>query len=165
MRGPGIEIGGSAVPTSIAIVKAALANSVLRDPQTPIGYYGVITTSGGAAAILNVDDDGFPDLDDPVHPIDNPLPLAIANQLRDAIPARDDIDHGPDPHSTTEHPLPDVPACGSNGVLPDQNGNNSGGPRLTAALTRNVPAGVLAGEKGNTPSTAACCAPTSRATR
>jgi hypothetical protein len=158
-RGPGVELGGSAVPTSIDVFRIdaevdSMTGQVLTGPQALIGYYGLITSETGAVFILNIDDDGYPDLIDPNNPLAVSLPLAIGNQLRDSIPGRDDIASAsvPDP----DHPgmSKTVPICNDDGVDPDaQQGNNRGGPRVTAAPSRTLPSAVVAAEKvGGLPS-------------
>jgi hypothetical protein len=144
-RGPGIDLGGSSVPTSIDVFRVDTPPMMTgqaapgEGPTTLVGYFGLITSTNGAVFVLNVDDDFYPDLIDTANPLAVSLPLAIANQLRDSIPSRDAVAEDPNTH---------VLICNDNGVDPDaQSGNNEGGPRLTAQPTRNLPTPVVAAEK------------------
>ena len=90
-RGPGIQLGGDADPTSIDIFKVDAVVGDSRDMGAPtrmIGYFGVITGSNGATYVLNVDNDDWFDTVDPNEPVGTAIPLDIANQLRDAVPHR-----------------------------------------------------------------------------
>lgn len=142
-KGPGIELVGDGIPTSIEIFRAdSLVNDPrLRAPGKLVGYFGVITATNGATFILNVDDDDYPDFEDPGAPLEVQLPLAIAHQLRDALPERNLralIEESEGVFS---------PICDTFGPDPDGQAGNSGGPRTTATPTRNIPSGAIAPEK------------------
>jgi hypothetical protein len=114
-RGPGIQLVGDADPTSIDIFKVDAVVGDTRDMGAPtrlIGYFGVIAGSNGATYVLNVDNDDWFDSVDPNEPVGTAIPLDIANQLRDAVPHRQDI--AVQAASTTDPTL--VPICGTNGV-------------------------------------------------
>ena len=147
VKGPGIELvvpalRDPAIPTSIEIFRARefQPDGRLTGPSRLIGYFGIITASNGASFVLNVDDDDAPDFENAGDPLEVQLPLVIAHQLRDALPARD-------LRAQTETEGMLKPICDTNGPDPDAQGEHPGGPRATTAPTRNVPAGTIAAEK------------------
>jgi len=142
-RGPGIELFADAIPTSIRIFRAPELlgeDPRLTGPTKLIGYFGIITAATGATFVLNVDDDDFADFETAGDPLEVQLPLVIAHQLRDALPARD-------LRATTDVEGETKRICDTNGPDPDAQGGNFGGPRATTSPTRNVPAGNVAAEK------------------
>lgn len=141
-KGPGIELVGEAIPTSIEIFRAQEfePDPRLTGPTKLIGYFGIITAATGATFVLNVDDDDYPDFENASDPLEVQLPLAIAHQLRDALQARD-------LRATTDVDGVTKKICDTAGPDPDAQTGNFGGPRATAAPTRNVPAGTVAPEK------------------
>ena len=142
-KGPGIELPGNAIPTSVGVFRIENLDSDTRLPGTParmIGYFGVITAANGATYVVNIDDDDFADYVDNNNPIATPIPLDIAHQLRDGLPNRGSL-------AETLVDNVQVPVCDTNGPDPDAVGGNSGGPRLVGSATRKVPAGTLAAEK------------------
>ncbi|MDB4964048.1 MAG: hypothetical protein JWP01_4047 [Myxococcales bacterium] len=141
-RGPGIELFGEAIPTSIDIFRSPEVENDARltGPSKLIGYFGIITAANGATFVLNVDDDDYPDFENPSAPLEVQLPLAIAHQLRDAVPERNLLSE------IVVGPMRDR-ICDTNGPDPDSQSGNIGGPRAAAPPTRNVPAGIVAAEK------------------
>jgi hypothetical protein len=140
--GPGVQLFGDAIPTSIDIFRSPeVPNDVrLTGPTKLIGYFGIITAASGATFVLNVDDDDYADFENPSSPLDVQLPLAIAHQLRDALPLRSLV-------GDTQVDGMTKRICDTNGPDPDAQGGNIGGPRAAAPPTRNLPAGVVAAEK------------------
>ncbi len=145
-RGPGIELENDAIPTSIEIFPGLPLDSEsrLRGPLKLIGYFGVITAASGQTYVLNVDDDDYPDFEDVADPLQVQMPLAIGNQLRDMIPDRS-LKAGVEREVNNVNTF--VRLCDQVGPDPDSQAGNSGGPRITAAPTRNVPTGSIAAEK------------------
>lgn len=142
-KGPGIQLPANAIPTSINVFKVDNVDGDTRIPGTParmIGYFGVITAANGATYVLNVDDDDFADYVDSNNPVATPIPLDIANQLRDGLPTR-----GAVAEALVDNV--EVPICGTDGPDPDAATGNSGGPRLVGAPTRKIPDATLALEK------------------
>ncbi len=150
-RGPGIELTGEAVPTSIEIFRVEPLTNDSRDPGNParlIGYFGIITAANGLTYVLNVDDDGFADFvgdgeeSDNANPLATQIPLVIPHQLRDNVQFRGLLaeDEG---GFVCDNPGPD----------PDASGAQAGGTRMTGTIQRTVPTGALAPEKfGGLPS-------------
>ena len=143
-RGPGIELVGDGVPTSVDVFRVDPVQNDSRSPGTPlrlIGYFGVITSSDGRNFVFNVDNDDFADWVDPQNVLGTPIPLDIAHQLRDNIPDRGAL-------AESGGQL----VCDDAGPDPDATSGNSAGPRSPQAPARTLPAGVIADEKlGNTP--------------
>lgn len=152
-RGPGIQLGGDATPTSIDIFKVDSVDGDVRAMGAPtklVGYFGVIAGSNGATYILNVDNDDWYDTVDPstggIGPVGTAIPLDIANQLRDAVPNRNStavaakITNDPNDHSL-------VPICGTYGTDPASAAAPSDSTRFTGTVTRTLPTGQLATEK------------------
>ncbi|MDX2087933.1 MAG: hypothetical protein SFX73_08790 [Kofleriaceae bacterium] len=136
-RGPGIELPGDAVPTSIEIFRSESPNGDVVDKW--IGYFGIISSTSGQTFVLNVDDDNYPDLEDAGAPLVVWTPLNLAHQLRDAIEQRSLL-------SIDEQDSVAVPICDNLGPDPDS-GGNIGGPRAVEPPTRSVPSGVISAEK------------------
>jgi hypothetical protein len=142
-KGPGIELVGHAVPTSIDIFKVDHFDADTRIPGTParlIGYFGVIAAANGATYTLNVDNDDFADFVDTANPVSSPIPLDIANQLRDGLPTRGAL--AEELVDGTE-----IAICDTDGPDPDGAAGNSAGPRSVGNPTRTLPTGVIAPEK------------------
>ncbi|MGE0550119.1 MAG: hypothetical protein AB7O24_20055 [Kofleriaceae bacterium] len=133
--GPGIQLSADAIPTSIEIFKAKELEPDVREPGPGklIGYYGIITASNSATYVLNVDDDSYPDLEDPADPLKVDMPFAIANQLRDSVRDR----------NLTNAATGEV-LCDDFGPEPEE---RRGGPRITDFPARVVPTGTVAPEK------------------
>lgn len=154
-RGPGIELLGDAVPTSVEIFKVPrLTDAGVVDPRDDvrrlIGYFAIVTAVNGQTYVINVDNDDFQDFVDPGvgGGLRSPIPLAIAHQLRDAIPDRGDL-----ADFEKVQGQPSVPVCNDNGPEPQANGANAGGPRGYGNPSRSVPAGSVSPEKsGGLPS-------------
>ncbi|MBV8762286.1 MAG: hypothetical protein JO257_33655 [Deltaproteobacteria bacterium] len=143
-RGPGIELLGDAIPTSVAITKVDPVDGTLLlpgDPKRLIGYFAFITAANGATYIANVDNDDFADVVDPQNPIGTPIPLDIAHQLRDSVPFRSLL------ATTTDANQKVTPICDTNGPDPDATTGNEGGPRSTDYPGRVLPTGTVANEK------------------
>lgn len=145
-RGPGIEIPSDGLPLSVAVVKAE-ALTASDDPASLVGYFGVITATNGGSFVFNVDDDNYPDVRNLAEPLQVSLPLAIAHQIRDAIPARSSTIRVQvqDPNNTSSTITKTY--CDNGGVDPDGQAGNAGGARSVAAPTRSVPSGNIAAEK------------------
>ncbi|MGE3547185.1 MAG: hypothetical protein AB7L28_24885 [Kofleriaceae bacterium] len=135
-KGPGIQLPGDAIPTSIDIFKARELEPDVREPGPGklVGYFGVISATNGGAYVLNVDDDGYPDIEDPTDPLRVSLPLAIAHQLRDAIPQRD--------LTTTD--ADDQVQCENFGPEKEE---GRGGPRITDFPEQAIPPGTISAQK------------------
>ncbi|HEX7703833.1 MAG TPA: hypothetical protein VF403_23995, partial [Kofleriaceae bacterium] len=145
-RGPGIQLVGDADPTSIDIFKVDAIVSDSRDMGAPtrmIGYFGVIAGSNGATYVLNVDNDDWFDTVDPEESVGTAIPLDIANQLRDAVPHRQDTAVAV---STVDNKTL-VPICGTNGVDPKSSAAPYDSTRFDGTFTRTLPTGLLATEK------------------
>ncbi|HEY5951399.1 MAG TPA: hypothetical protein VIV40_38160, partial [Kofleriaceae bacterium] len=68
VRGPGIELLGDAVPTSVDIARVDRIDNDSRLPGTPmklIGYFGLISAANGQIYTFNIDNDDFADFVDP----------------------------------------------------------------------------------------------------
>lgn len=140
-RGPGIELVGDAVPTSVDILKVDNFDGDMRpnNPAKLVGYFGFISAMNGSTYVVNVTDDNYPDLPDPTNPIAVPVPLAIAHQLRDQIPDRGAI-------ATTPGDMP-KPICDTNGPDPDSAIGNDGGPRAALPPASTLPSADVAPTK------------------
>jgi hypothetical protein len=149
-KGPGIELIGDAIPTSVDVFKIDAVDGDTRLPGTPtrmIGYFGVITAANGAVYMLNVDNDDYADFVDDGAPIGTEIPLDIAHQLRDALPNRGAVADETTADNTS------VPICDTDGPDPDSAGGNSAGTRSVGDPTRTIPSNVIANEKlGELPS-------------
>lgn len=152
-KGPGIELIGDAIATSVEIFRVDPVDGDSRAPGTParmIGYFAIVTAANGQTYVVNVDNDDWADFQDPSlgGGIRTPVPLDIAHQLRDAVP-----DRGALAEKTLEGQNAPVPTCDDPGPDPDSQGGNSGGPRGYGNPSRTVPAGTIAPEKvGGLPS-------------
>ncbi|HEV7810973.1 MAG TPA: hypothetical protein VGO64_10255, partial [Candidatus Limnocylindrales bacterium] len=135
--GPGIQVG---IPLSLEIVRSQKVQSVATNPDNLIGYFAVVTTAGGGAFVINVDDDVYSDTFQSSSPLAVTVQDAIAHQLRDAVPARETL-------STTQVEDPNhpdakvtVPLCKYNGPVTDD-GSAVAGPRASGIPARNTPVG------------------------
>ncbi|HUS33142.1 MAG TPA: hypothetical protein VMZ53_31790 [Kofleriaceae bacterium] len=151
-RGPGIELIGDAVPTSVDFFRAD-SQGVTNDVLRLIGHFAMITAAAGQTYVVNVDNDDYPDFVSPdvgkSDRLRTQIPLVIAHQLRDAVPDRGKIAE----EASEVMGAPATPVCDDPGPDPDSNAGNSGGARAAANPSRTVPAGVLAPEKyGGLPS-------------
>src|SRR5690606_32855639 len=88
VRGPGIELIGDAIPTSVDVTRVDKLDGDIRAPGFPtkmIGYFGMITGSNGRVYLFNVDNDDFADYvenNDPESAIKAPIPLTLPHTLR-----------------------------------------------------------------------------------
>lgn len=94
-RSPGIHMPGNARPLDVAFALAPglEVHDVARPPIAPnnlIGYFAYISLSTGLVAVVNVDDDNYPDFEDAGTPVAVHMPLAIPHQLRDGTTGRRD---------------------------------------------------------------------------
>ncbi|WP_428262960.1 hypothetical protein [Haliangium sp.] len=84
-RSPGIDPPGDARPISITM--AAVANpgddQPTVSPFNMVGHFAYITLSDGAVLVVNIDDDNYPDYEDPDDPLAVDLVLALPHQIRD----------------------------------------------------------------------------------
>lgn len=154
-RGPGIELPRPAVPTSVAIIKGRnkvpiITNSDMTtklqsaDPSLLIGYFAVITSTTGAAFVVNIDDDYAPDVFDKTKPVETAPVLIMAHQLRDGF-----INRGAPPQTTPSVLQPDgttktetKPSCLASDPLTVDGGGLAGGPRA-GAPTQGSPTGTI----------------------
>jgi hypothetical protein len=147
-RGPGIEMIDDSVAISVRIFGTDGIEPTMTDPSDAIpgrlvGYFALIGTSRGGVLIANIDDDSYFDTEDSLRPMDTMLPLAIAHQLRDAIPDRDRL------AQTIVEGTPRV-VCDTNGPVFDDPEQNAGGPRLTEAPVRFLNTQFVSVEKAYT---------------
>jgi hypothetical protein len=141
-RSPGIELTGEAAPTSVAFFKVdsdGLGGS--SNPDILIGHFAAITASTGATFIVNVDDDDRADLPSTSRPIESPLPLVLAHQLRDALLNRNAVAESTD--------IEAKPICNTLGPNPDDSAGNRAGPRMAAAPAQVIASAIVAAEKSN----------------
>jgi len=153
VRGPGIELIGDAIPTSVDVTRVDLVDPENPEqdarpaPQKMVGYFGLITAANGQTFVFNVDNDGFDDYvsgNGLKEALRTPIPLDIAHQLRDNVTERGAIAEEGDPAQFV---------CDDPGPDPDSSGGISGGPRLAGAIQSTFPSGVIAVEKtGGLPS-------------
>lgn len=143
-RGPGIEIPSDGIPLAVDVFRADSIGDTTAVPAKLIGYFGVITATNGGSFVFNVDDDNFADFKQQTEPLDAPLALTIAHQIRDALPQR-----GVTNRETVDEDGIEVTKtyCDTPGPDPDAQSGNIGGPRSVSAPTRNVPSGNFAAEK------------------
>jgi hypothetical protein len=154
-RGPGIELPGDGVPTSVAFVKAPGPQASVG-PLALVGYFAIITASSGQAFVVNVDDDNNPTAD--VFQVDAPQSTApvllMAHQLRDDVVGRDAVPSVtvPDPTDPTGKKTVTTDVCKPFFV----DGNlTGGGPHATTLPVNTVPVpDVVAGSAAQPVSTA-----------
>lgn len=145
-RGPGIELPGGVVPTSVAIVKGRTTpppalnamgapTGAVQQPAPTIwlGYFAIVTASSGAAYVVNVDDDYAPDRFSSTDKLDTAPVLVMAHQLRDSFSSR-----GAEAEDSAGNPRCDTSDPPLQGL--------AGGPRVSAAPAQAVPTGSLAAE-------------------
>jgi hypothetical protein len=143
VRGPGIELVGDVIPTSVDTFRV---EEYVGDKRTGsdllVGYFGVITASNGQSFVFNIDDDAAADAVENTNPIQTQIPLTIPHQLRDDIAERGLLAESGGKF-----------VCDQPGPDPDTSGGNIGGARLAGNIQRNVPSGAIAVEKtGGLPS-------------
>jgi hypothetical protein len=148
VRGPGIELVGDAVPTSVDVVRVEPVENDRPSgfPTRMIGYFGMISAANGQLYSFQVDNDDVVDWvgQEGRHPLESQIPIVLAHQLKDAVPFRGEVAEEGDPAKIR---------CNDPGPDPDSQGGTSGGPRLAGSIQRTVPAGVIAAEKvGGLPS-------------
>ena len=138
-RGPGVQLPGDAIPTSVATFRVDEHSGDIGPAQL-IGDFGVITASDGHTYVLNINDDNQADTVDPASPIGTAIPLDIANQLRDSIPQRGLV--AEQMVGSAEQPI-----CDTAGPDPTAAAGNQGGPRATAKPVIVVPPGTFSAAK------------------
>lgn len=147
-RGPGIQMTGDSVPISVRIfgTDGGDSSQIGTDPEsaTPsnlIGYFAVIGTSSGGVVLANIDDDHYYDSEDPDDVAKVDVPLAIAHQLRDAIPDRN--------RPPTQNDTNGVPQriCDTDGPEFDNPDADAGGPRLRSDPSRLINTGFVSQDK------------------
>jgi hypothetical protein len=141
-RGPGIQLPGESLPLSLDIYRSDPQEGDPRADENPgklIGYFAIVSAVDGKNFIINVDDDDYPDLWDPNNPLETLIPKAIAHQLRDSVPIRDQL-------AEEEVEGMDQPLCNVNGP-PDSQNDLLGGPRAATPPQRNTAPGTIALEK------------------
>ena len=153
-KGPGIELIGDAIATSVDIFRVEPVENDNRLPGVPqrmIGYFAVVTAANGQSYVVNVDNDDFDDFVPAAEAggIRAPIPLDIAHQLRDAVPDRGQLAQAP-----SDNPMaPPVYVCDDPGPEPDAQTGNTAGPRIYGNISRTVPTATIAPEKvGGLPS-------------
>jgi hypothetical protein len=142
VHGPGIELPGDTVPTSVAIVKGLEAPpqvvsttdstqtmAALAAPFLLVGHFAAITSSTGAVFVVNIDDDYAPDSYDPSNPTGTAPALVMPHQLRDNFTNR-----GAGPRDANNNLL-----CQALDPLSTAGGATAGGPRPTAAPIQSSP--------------------------
>ncbi len=67
-------------------------DEIAPSPYCMIGTFMFVSTADGQSFVINVDDDAYPDAEDPLDPALVTMPLALAHQLRDWVNNRDDAD-------------------------------------------------------------------------
>jgi hypothetical protein len=155
-HGPGIELVGEAIPTSVAIMKISDSKATATgDPKQMIGYYAFVTAANGGTYVVTIDDDKQPDFvqatTEATNPLATQIPLDIAHQLRDALTGRGDTANEAitvdDPDRPGQTKVISVASCSDPGPDPDSSAGNSGGARATDDPARSLPSGSIAGEK------------------
>jgi len=146
-RGPGIQLPGMGIPTSIGVFRVEGIDGDPRIDGLPlklVGYFGVISASNGATYMLNIDNDNYDDTVDPDRPVGTAIPLVIANQLRDAVPDRKaKAETGVTVNGSTIQ----KPICNTYGIDPDSAAAPDESTRFTGTTTRTLPGGSIATEK------------------
>lgn len=141
-RGPGIELVGDVIPTSVDFFRSRAIEGDVRPEQLPgklIGTFAIVTALNGASFVVNVDDDDYPDQFDPTRPLAVPVPLSLPHGLRDAV-----VDRGRLATQVVEGEIQKL--CEFNGPTLS-NGGVEGGPRAATSPSRNVAQGAYALEK------------------
>jgi hypothetical protein len=86
-RSPGIQLPNDVVPLDVAFANVpANQQSLAISPTNMGGTFAFINGSDGFTYVVNVNDDIYPDDEDPNDPLAVNLALAIPHQLRDALP-------------------------------------------------------------------------------
>lgn len=106
-KGPGIQLPGRILQGRNGLASVALPLDVVfstsppsetatavSDPNTMVGTFAFITAANGRVFVVNVDDDNYADTEVDEDPIAVSMPLAIAHQLRDAVPDRNRLATG-----------------------------------------------------------------------
>ncbi len=143
--GPGLRVPGEGAAQSVAIVGVDTydGDDRLVDPEKLVGYFGIIGSTTGQVFVANIDDDDYADFQPAGLSVSVAVPLAIAHQLRDAIPDRGRL-------AETVNDAGDVvPFCDTDGPDPDDVDANAGGPRATSAPRQVVNRSFLAPEKAD----------------
>jgi hypothetical protein len=155
-RGPGIELPGDIVPTSVAFFQRPLTLDLTTNtriqpgtaPSNLYGHFAIITASNGAGFVVNVDDDNNDpgtDTFEPDHPQLTAPTLIIPHQLRDSVSNRDATATEVVPATTTAAATT-RPSCLALGTT------LSGGPRSTTPPVPDLTAGtVIASKAGELP--------------
>jgi hypothetical protein len=144
-RGPGIQVPGDSVPVSVTIFKGlstppANATTTTDEsdvlppgPTTLVGYFAVVTTSGGPAYVINVDDDYAPDLFSPNAPQGTSPVLVAAHQLRDSFSNR----------NVDSETADGMRLCAATDPPASVGGAAAGGPRLSSPPAAVPPTGTI----------------------
>jgi hypothetical protein len=145
-RGPGIELVGDGVPTSVTILRLGSFRDDVRplDPEVLIGYFAAIASSNGNLFFANVDDDYYGDIENENAPLDVSMALAIPHQLRDGTKER------PLLAITQDDDGSQLRLCDTHGPsLLDPNQPITGGARLAENPVRFIDQTFLDGDKAN----------------
>jgi hypothetical protein len=164
--GPGIELTGAAIPTAVTVVRnAAIATQFVDDvpnggddkpdvdasPEPTvegrralIGTFAFVASSIGAAFVVNIDDDSYPDLEDPANPLAIELTQALPHSLRDQVESRSSVPTAAHDHDkNAETPAVLVPSCSV--AEPDPEAADPiGGSRQAGLIARQSDTSTLA---------------------
>ena len=86
---PGITLLSPATSVSFATIDTPVADVNEINPLVLFGTFAFITSANGTISIVNIDDDNYPDFEDPLEESLVTIPLAIAHQLRDSVADRE----------------------------------------------------------------------------
>src|SRR5690606_18273741 len=81
-RGRGIQCPRGAGPLAVSVAGVEAAGVGERAPVAMVGAFAVVTASDGFVYVVNIDDDNYPELENPDDPAAASMPLAVAHQLR-----------------------------------------------------------------------------------
>lgn len=92
-RSPGIHFAG--VPTDVSIVTIEQPPQGIDvdvpHPTVMVGTFAFVSAANGFVWVVNVDDDNYPDLEDPSDPLRVFLSLALPHTVRDFVAGRDAV--------------------------------------------------------------------------
>ncbi|HLU68069.1 MAG TPA: hypothetical protein VKZ63_17415 [Kofleriaceae bacterium] len=100
-RSPGIQFPRGAAPLDVSIAVVDPGGVGERSPVSMVGAFAFVTTSDGFVYVVNIDDDNYPDFENPDDPAAASMPLALAHQLRDFVRGRDAV------AGTCGYPIPE----------------------------------------------------------
>ncbi len=94
-QSPGITLPRDTVPLDVAFASVDNGGEAVDGDPSPtamVGEFAFVTASNGYVYVVNVDDDKYPDFENPEDPIAAFMPLAMAHQLRDFVSERNAVD-------------------------------------------------------------------------